>query len=53
MGGCDDPESLRCGFGGVPEEAPHCKLKPENQYLLDDALCGRFNPTTAGQCQLS
>lgn len=67
---------LKCGgVGGVPNEAPDCQLKEENQYLLDvtaggqfvacggtgspgtcggclldQALFGRFNPTTAGQC---
>ena len=70
---------LKCGgVGGVPTEAPDCRLKEENQYLLDvtaggqfiacggvgspgtcgpcildQSLFGRFNPATAGQCNLS
>ena len=70
---------LKCGgVGGVPMEAPDCRLKEDNQYLLDvtaggqfvacggvgapqtcggclldQALFGRFNPTTAGQCKVS
>jgi hypothetical protein len=34
---------LRCGgVGGVPQEAPDCRLKPENQYLLDVSAAGQY-----------
>jgi hypothetical protein len=51
---------VRCGgVGGVPDEAPHCRLKEENQYLLDVtagglyvACGGRGAPQTCGGCNL-
>lgn len=51
---------LRCGgVGGVPNEAPHCALKPDNQYLLDVTAGGQFvacggvgAPQTCGGCLL-
>jgi hypothetical protein len=51
---------LRCGgLGGVPEEAPDCRLKPENQYLIDVTAGGQFvacggtgAPLACGGCLL-
>ena len=51
---------LRCGgFGGVPEEAPDCRLKEENQYLVDVTAGGQFvacggtgAPLACGGCLL-
>jgi hypothetical protein len=39
----------RCGgVGGVPEEAPDCTLKPENQYLLDVRAAGQYVACSGG-----
>jgi len=51
---------LRCGgVAGVPDEAPDCHLKEENQYLLDVTGGGQFvacggtgAPQTCGGCLL-
>jgi hypothetical protein len=51
---------LKCGgVGGVPEEAPDCRLKETNQYLLDVTAGGQFvacgargGVTTCGGCLL-
>jgi hypothetical protein len=40
---------LACGgVGGVPEEAPDCRLKPENQYLLDVSAAGQYVACSGG-----
>jgi len=52
---------LRCGgVGGVPQDAPDCRLKEENQYLLDVTAGGQFvacggtgAPQTCGGCLLN
>jgi len=51
---------VRCGgVGGVPDDAPHCHLKPENQYLVDVTAGGQYvacggigAPQTCGGCLL-
>jgi hypothetical protein len=51
---------LKCGgVAGVPMEAPDCRLKEENQYLLDVTAGGQFvacggvgAPSTCGGCLL-
>ena len=51
---------LKCGgFGGVPVEAPDCRLKESNQYLIDVTAGGHFiacggvgSPGTCGPCLL-
>jgi hypothetical protein len=52
---------LKCGgVGGVPSEAPHCSLKPENQYLLDVSSAGQYvacsgagvTPRVCSGCQI-
>ena len=47
-------------MGGVPQDAPDCKLKEENQYLLDVTAGGQFvacggtgAPQTCGGCLLN
>jgi len=55
-----DGRLLKCGgFGGVPEESRDCRLKPENQYLLDVTAGGQFvacggegAPLACGGCLL-
>jgi hypothetical protein len=37
-----DGQRKRCGGGTVPGDAPDCRLKPENQYLLDVFGPGKF-----------
>ena len=49
---------LKCGgVAGVPEEAPNCKLREDNQYLLDIFAGGQYvacggtgAPQTCGGC---
>jgi hypothetical protein len=50
---------LRCGGMGLPEEAPDCALKENNQYLLDVSAGGKYvacggagSPGTCGSCSL-
>jgi hypothetical protein len=51
---------LRCGGLGVPNEAPDCNLKENNQYLLDVSGPGKYvacggtgSPGTCGSCVLN
>ena len=37
-----DGKRLRCGGLNLPGDAPHCGLKPENQYLLDVSRPGKY-----------
>jgi hypothetical protein len=53
-------QRLRCGGQGVPIEAPDCRLKESNQYLLDVTAPGKFvacggtgSPGTCGNCVLN
>jgi len=56
-----DGKMLRCGgYGGVPEEAPNCSLKENDQYLLDvsapglyRACAGQGGSGTCGGCILT
>jgi hypothetical protein len=55
-----DGRLLRCGGLGVPAEAPDCRLKEENQYLLDvfapakyKACGGTGSNGSCGVCILS
>jgi hypothetical protein len=47
-----DGRLLRCGGFGVPEEAPNCTLKAENQYLIDIFAGGTYVACSAatGSC---
>lgn len=54
-----DGRRLRCGGLGVPNEAPDCTLKDNNQYLLDVSAGGKYvacggtgSPGTCGSCSL-
>lgn len=56
-----DGKMLKCGgYGGVPEEAPNCGLKANDQYLLDVSAGGVFRACageggsgTCGGCVLA
>jgi hypothetical protein len=56
-----DGRLLKCGgVGGVPEESGNCRLKPENQYLLDISAPGYYvacggegSPGTCGGCYVA